>query len=147
MKTLICPISPMRIDRTVVRITGLMMALMIALYIYTGQIHFVTVIVLDYFIRAWTPLPHSPFSWLARAMADAFQLPRNPIDKAPKIFAARVGFLFALTTVVLFYVHPLGSLLVGAALMGFALLESVFDICVGCLVYTYVVLPLFGERV
>ncbi|MBW1753778.1 MAG: DUF4395 family protein [Deltaproteobacteria bacterium] len=29
--------------------------------------------------------------------------------------------------------------------MGFALLESVFDFCVGCVVYTYVVLPIFKE--
>ena len=32
MKTLICPISMQRIDRHVVRLTGLMMASMIVLY-------------------------------------------------------------------------------------------------------------------
>jgi hypothetical protein len=29
--------------------------------------------------------------------------------------------------------------------MGFALLEAVFDVCAGCLVYTYVLLPMFGD--
>jgi hypothetical protein len=33
-----------------------------------------------------------------------------------------------------------------AALLGFALLESLLNICVGCLVYTYVMFPLFTRR-
>jgi hypothetical protein len=144
MKTLICPLSTMRVDRNVVRITGLMMAAMIALYAITGQIIFVIVIAVDYLIRAFTPMRYSPFSWTACQIARLLKLDPKPIDKAPKIFAARVGFLFALATVVLYFVFPVASLVVGLALMSFALLESVFDFCVGCVVYTYIVLPVFG---
>lgn len=144
MKTLICPMSTLRIDRNVVRITGFMMATMIALYAFTGLIYFVIAITIDYFIRAFTPLQYSPFSWLACQVGRLFKLPEEPIDKAPKIFAARVGFLFALATVVLYYIDPTSSLIVGLLLMSFASLESIFDFCVGCVVYTYVVLPVFG---
>ena len=136
--------SPGRTDRNVVRITGFMMAVMIALYALTGNVLFVAVIAVDYFIRAFTSVNQSPFGWLACHVARIFNLPEHPIDKAPKIFAARVGFLFSLATVVLYFVFPPASLVVGLALMGFALLESVFDFCVGCVVYTYVVLPVFG---
>ena len=144
MKTLICPMSPGRTDRNVVRITGFMMAVMIALYALTGNVLFVAVIAVDYFIRAFTSVKRSPFGWLACHVARIFNLPEQPIDKAPKIFAARVGFLFSLATVVLYFVFPPASLVVGLALMGFALLESVLNFCVGCVVYTYVVLPVFG---
>lgn len=144
MKTLICPLSTMRVDRNVVRITGLMMAAMIALYAITGQIIFIIVIAVDYFIRAFTPMRYSPFSWMACQIARLLKLDQKPIDKAPKIFAARVGFLFALATVILYFNYPVASLVVGLLLMSFALLESVFDFCVGCVVYTYIVLPVFG---
>ncbi len=145
MKALICPVSTQRINRNVVRITGFMMATMIALYAITGSIYFIIAITIDYFIRAFTSLKYSPFSWLAYRITQLFKLKEIQIDKAPKIFASRVGFLFALATVILYNFHPTSSLIVGLTLMGFALLESVFNFCVGCVVYTYVVLPIFKE--
>ncbi|NQT68010.1 MAG: DUF4395 domain-containing protein [Desulfobacteraceae bacterium] len=145
MKALICPVSTQRINRKVVRITGFMMATMIALFAITGSIYFIIAITIDYFIRAFTSLKYSPFSWLAGQITRLFKLKEIQIDKAPKIFASRVGFLFALATVILYYFHPTSSLIVGLTLMGFALLESVFDFCVGCVVYTYVVIPIFKE--
>lgn len=41
---------------------------------------------------------------------------------------------------------PTTSLVVALALLGFALLEALLNICIGCLVYTYVILPLFTRR-
>lgn len=146
MKSLICPVSPLRINRTVVRLTGFCMAAMIGLYVWTGNIYFIVAIVVDYGVRAWTPLPYSPVSWLSHQVATALTLPAHPQDKAPKIFAARVGFLFALATLLLYWVNPMASTVIGLTLMIFALLEALADLCVGCLVYTYVVWPLLGER-
>ncbi|MCB0209051.1 MAG: DUF4395 domain-containing protein [Anaerolineae bacterium] len=145
MNTLICPISSQRISKAVVRVTGFMMALMIALYGLTGLSFFLITIAIDYFIRAFTPLQYSSFSWVAHQLTKSLRVPDEQIDKAPKLFAARVGFLFAFTAAVLFYVAPTAGFVVAFTLMGFALLESVLDICVGCLVYTYVVFPIFGK--
>ncbi|MCA9930736.1 MAG: DUF4395 domain-containing protein [Anaerolineales bacterium] len=145
MKTLICPLSTQRISRHVVRLTGLMMATMIALYLLTGNIAFIGAIVIDYSFRAFTTLPYSPFSWVAMQIVRQTDWSPKQIDKAPKIFAARVGWLFAVGTAVLYFIYPPASLIVGAALMTFALLESVLDFCVGCVVYTYIVLPLMGN--
>lgn len=145
MKTLICPLSTQRISRHVVRLTGLMMATMIALYLLTGNIAFIGAIMIDYSFRAFTTLPYSPFSWVAMQIVRQTDWSPKQIDKAPKIFAARVGWLFAVGTAVLYFIYPPASLIVGAALMTFALLESVLDFCVGCVVYTYIVLPLMGN--
>ena len=145
MKTLVCPISNQRISRHVVRLTGLMMASMIALYLLSGNLTFIIIIVVDYFIRAFTTRPFSPFSWVAAQIVRQTNWPPKQLDKAPKIFAARVGWLFALATAVLYFIYPPASLIAGAALMSFALLESIFDFCIGCFVYTYIVLRLMGE--
>ena len=115
------------------------------LYLLTDNITFIIAIVVDYLIRAFTALPYSPFSWVALQIARSFNWPPKQIDKAPKIFAARVGWLFAVATAVLYFIYPPASLIVSGTLMVFALLESVFDFCVGCVVYTYLVLPFMGE--
>jgi hypothetical protein len=130
----------------VVRVVGFMMALMIAAYAFTNSIYFIALIAIDYFIRAFTPSKYSPFSWVAHQLVQSLNLTEVQIDKAPKIFAARVGFLFALTSTALFFISPLSSLVVALVLMTFALLESVLDVCVGCLVYSHIVHPLFGRN-
>src|SRR5690349_4167618 len=109
---------------------------MIALYAITGSIVFVIVLLIDFFIRGFTQLRYSPLSWLASRIVGLTKLPEIKIDKAPKIFAARVGFLFALAATLVFFMSPTASLVIALILMGFALLEAVFNFCVGCLVYT-----------
>ncbi|GAC1391587.1 MAG: hypothetical protein NVSMB38_12440 [Ktedonobacteraceae bacterium] len=146
MKNLICPVSPLRINENTARVTGFLMATTIVLYAFTGNISFIWVTLTDYFVRAFTTLKYSPGSWLASRIVQRLQLPEVNIDKAPKIFAARVGFLFAATSLGLFYINRKISTVVGLVLMAFALLESVFNFCVGCIVYTHVVLPIFKKK-
>jgi hypothetical protein len=143
---LICPVSPVRVNENNVRVTGLLMASMIALFAITRNIIFIPIILIDFSIRAFTRLKFSPFSWLASQIVQRMHLPEVKIDKAPKIFAARVGVLFSAAILMLFYVNRKISYVVACVLMGFALLEALFNVCVGCLVYTYAVLPFFKKK-
>jgi hypothetical protein len=146
MKSLLCPISPLRASEATVRLTGVLVAALIGLYALTGAMLVPLALASDYALRAFTRRPYSPLSWLASQLVRALNLPDRTIDKAPKIFAARVGFLFAGASAVLALPYPAGSLAVAFTLMGFALLEAVLNICVGCLVYTYIMLPLFTKH-
>ena len=145
MKSVVCPISTERVDSHVVRLTGLMMACMIALYLVTGNLIFIVAILIDYFLRAFTKLSYSPLSWVAAQIVRGFKMQPKQIDKAPKIFAARVGWLMALLTAVFHFIYPPAAIAIAATLMIFALLESVFNFCAGCVIYGRIVLPLMGE--
>ena len=146
MKTLICPLSPERIDGNVARTTGFFMALLIALSLAAGSPIPAGLAAIDYAIRAFTPYPLGPVSWLARQSNRALDVDAHTINRAPKIFAARVGFLFALATTCLLLPTGAGlsAFIVGGTLLLFALLESLADLCMGCIVYTYLILPVFG---
>lgn len=50
----------------------------------------------------------------------------------------------AVSAVVLLPISPPASIAMAAALAGFNVLDGVFNLCVGCVVYTYLVLPYFG---
>lgn len=143
MKSLICPVSPLQVNESAVRIVGFMVAIIMSLFVATGKIYFAWLLVADFYIRAFTSIKHSPLSWAAERLIRTFNIQGRKIQKAPKIFAARVGFLFSLFVCITFYLglHST-SIIIGMLLVGFALLESVFKICVGCQVYTYVILPL-----
>lgn len=146
MTGLICPISPLRINEQVARITAFLIASLVILYIVTLSPYIPLFLIADFFIRGFTSLKYSPLSWLAATISNGLKLPVVMTGKAKKIFSARVGFLFAVAMVVLFYANPLSSTIVGGVLVGFALMESLLNICVGCLVYTYVVFPWFAQK-
>ncbi len=78
--------------------------------------------------------------WLARIL----RLREKPIDKAPKIFAARMGFVMALAICLLYMAGLLtASKVVAGVLVFFAGLEFAIAFCAGCTIYTLFVLPFF----
>ena len=140
---LICPVSPERVDENRVRVTALGVILMMGAYFWTGWIIFPALVALDFYIRAFTKLPYSPISWLARYFVERMGTHPIWIDKAPKIFAARIGLLLALIALAAALLGwSLAAYIAGSTLVLFAFLECGLNFCAGCWVYTYVVYPL-----
>jgi hypothetical protein len=145
MKALICPVSVEKINNNVARITGFMMASMIGAFFATDNIVFMAIIALDYLVRSVPGVKFSPFSGLAHLIVTSLGLNKRQIGKGQKIFAARIGLVFSLTSTILFYFDPIASIIVAGILMFFALLESLFDICAGCILYSFIIYPLFEK--
>lgn len=144
MKSLICPISDQRVNENTVRITALFVVLLLALFLILPNPVIPALLLIDFFIRAFTKLRYSPLSWLASRVVHAIGLPLVEIDKAPKVFAARIGVLFS----VLVLGFSLAGLTIPAifaagVLTLFASLECGLNFCAGCWVYTYVVIPIY----
>ena len=140
---LICPVSPERVDENRVRVTALGVILMMGLYFWTGWVFIPALVAVDFYIRAFTKLPYSPISWVAGNFVQRMGTRPIWIDKAPKIFAARIGLLLTLiTTTAAFLGWSLAAYLAGSTLVVFAFLECGLNFCAGCWVYTYVVYPL-----
>jgi len=137
IKSLACPMSFERIDKNVVRVSAIITSGIIALYTAPSLASTTTVLILmlalagDYAVRVFTS-QLSPIGWLGRQLTRRFGMKPKPMDKAPKIFAVRVGFIFAASSVGLFFVDPTIAIGVGLGLMAFNLLDGVPDICVGC---------------
>ena len=115
-------------------------------YTVTLSPYIVLLLIVDFYIRAFTSLKYSPLSWIAAQINQLFKLPVIMTDKAKKIFSARVGFLFAVAIFLTYFLNPLISVFLSLVLVTFALLESLLNICVGCLVYTYFVFPYFRPK-
>jgi type IV secretory pathway VirB2 component (pilin) len=100
----------------------------------------------DFFIRAFTEIKFSPLSYASHHLSNAFHFPVRMIDKAPKIFAARLGFLMTIFITGLFvFGLKILSIIVAGIMIVFASLEFLFAICVGCMIYTYLVLPFYKK--
>jgi hypothetical protein len=140
---LICPVSEERVDENRVRVTALGVVFTMGAYFVTGFPLFPALLVADFIIRAFTRLKYSPLSFVAHHFVKVIGTQPVLIDKAPKVFAARIGFIFTSITTLGALLHlPLLAYISGSVLVLFAFLECGLNFCMGCWVYTVVVYPL-----
>ncbi|KOH44991.1 DUF4395 domain-containing protein [Sunxiuqinia dokdonensis] len=144
MKNLFCPISNERINEQVPRITALLVIVAVVLAFALDSLVVMAFVAADFFIRAFTKIKFSPLSCVAYWMTQMLNLPAKPIDKAPKIFAARMGFVMSLAFAVLFAAQlNTAAVVIAGVLVFFAGLEFAFAFCAGCTIYSYLVLPFY----
>jgi hypothetical protein len=144
---LICPVSNERVDENRVRTTAFGTLTMMGLFFLTKNPIFPGILMLDFYIRAFTKLKYSPLSYLAYLFVKAIRTEPVWIDKAPKMFAARVGFLLtSLTAAAALLQLPLMAMVTGSTLVLFSFLECGLNFCAGCWVYTFVVFPLVRKK-
>ena len=147
MKQLICPVSSEKVDEQRTRLNAFFTILLLAAGIYYKSIILLLVLLVDFYIRAFSNTQFSPVGYVSAGVARLMQLRKKPIDKAPKIFAARMGFVMTILITGLFLAdYQVASIVVAAILIFFATLEFVLGICVGCYIYTYLVLPAYKKK-
>lgn len=144
---LVCPVSSERVDENRVRTTAFGTLTLMGLFLMTGNPVFLGIMLLDFYIRAFTRLKYSPLSFLAHLFVKAIGTSPVWIDKAPKMFAARVGFILTSLTLAAALLNlPLLATITGATLVLFSFLECGLNFCAGCWVYTFVVYPLVRKK-
>jgi Domain of unknown function (DUF4395) len=134
-----CPISDKRLNEISIRIGAGFVLFLAVLAIVFHNILIVILLGVDFFIRGFTRYPISPVSSASRFVTNVFSFKPNGVNAGPKIFAAKIGFLFCLTISILYFnrAHLFGDM-VGVVLCGCAGLESFFGVCLGCHFYTRV---------
>lgn len=147
MKNIVCPISDQRVNEFVIRLNALFAIAIVVLAFVFNSVLLLLFLMADFFIRAFTEIKYSPVSYTSHYMVNALNLPVKLIDKAPKVFAARLGFLMTAAIAGLFALNSTtASLIVSGILVFFAALEFFFAICIGCKIYTYLILPFYKNR-
>ncbi len=148
MLHLVCPVSFQQIDSNVSRLTVFMNAVLMAVFMFTLQPILLYIVSVDYFIRATGKKKYSPMGFLSGQVVKLLGLPPKMIDMAQKVFASRLGFLCAfLGTIFIHLDWPVAAMSIIGFFMLLATLDSVFDLCVGCLIYRFFVFPWLGHKV
>ena len=131
-----CPISFKTIDERVARVNGALTVLALAITVFGGLPWLLLPLGADFFIRAFLEPKYSPFAAIARKLLKAMGLAPKMTNAGPKIFAARLGFLFCALIYALYWSgFSLAANTVACLFMFFAFLEAAFGFCVACKVY------------
>jgi Domain of unknown function (DUF4395) len=146
--SIICPISTERISESIVRKVATQVTLLSVVYFLFPTVLIPLFLAFDFAIRSFTELNISVLGNIAKVWNRKFPPSQSKMtDRAPKRFAAGVGFVFSL---VIAFTFALGfvktSFIVTFFLAICASLEAFLSICVGCYVYTFLNLAKFLEK-
>lgn len=129
-------------DENVVRIIAGLVLIIATLGLLLHSRALFLLLTIDFALRAFTYQP-APLAAGARLIARSLQLSPYPIFAAPKRFAAGLGFIFSLVLFVLLSLNSdTAAYFTGSLLIICALLESVFRICAGCYLFSWIVAPI-----
>jgi len=141
-KTIACPVSFHKINENVARIAAfLTIVITVTAVLFKLPVLSVT-LGLDFALRAFTTGTYSPIKYASKQVFNISGLSEKIGDAAPKKFAAGIGFVFSISIALLQLVqYYSAAYLVAATLIFCASLEAFAGYCLGCVIYTYLVLP------
>ena len=131
-----CPISTRRVDANMARIISFQVALFTMIFLVSQESFFVLLILLDFFIRALRQSNFSPFQIVGHFALKGWGIAPKLCDESPKRFALYLGLGTSLF-IVIFFVAGFTTLasVLSIILLICALLETLFDFCIGCKIY------------
>ena len=131
-----CPISIRRVDSNMVRIISFQVALFTVILLLTQESVFALVLFFDFFMRTIRQSKFSPFQIVGQFVVTGWGIAPKLCDESPKRFALYLGLITSLFLVV-FYLAGFTTLATSIAviLLICALLETLFDFCIGCKIY------------
>lgn len=137
MNTVFCPISNKKIDNNVSRLTVFFTVTFMTAFIFTRNPIYMIIATTDTAIRAWLDVKYSPLKWMASKAINSIKISPDTIDLAKKTFASRLGMLCGLVSVFFYFLgFEWTSLFVAGFWLLLAILDAVFNFCLGCVIYS-----------
>ncbi len=129
------------IDETRVRLVAAQVFILTLVTILSGWSLLAAFLTIDFALRAFTGLP-SLLAIIAKGVAAKLPITPKSIFAPPKRFAALLGFMFSCgITLFLALGMSTAAYVTGGILAACALLEAMFNVCLGCYVYNWIVIP------
>jgi hypothetical protein len=136
-----CPVSKNSIDENKTRIIAFLVIVLAGTGVYDVNCYLMGLLGIDFVIRAFTNGNASPLKLVAIGVSKLFHIKEKKGNAAPKMFAAGMGMTFCFIITVLQLTHFIpASQVVGILLIICAILECFFGYCLGCKVYTFLMM-------
>lgn len=134
----VCPIVDFKINKKVARLNALFSLVIFILFIFTEIKFFLFLLCLDFFFRAFLRGRYSVISFLNKFLLRLFKIKPFMVNAGPKMFAARLGFLFcSLISLSYLFGFIFISNFLSSIMVILASLELFFGFCFGCKIYTF----------
>jgi hypothetical protein len=134
-----CPISFKQVNERAVQINAALAIFSIIFFFFTPYKWIILILAIDFFIRGFLNVSYSFYSAISKTILRIFKIKPIMVNAGPKIFAAKIGFIFCCMIAVSYLLnfHRI-SLIIGSIFVFFAALEAIFRFCLACRVYPFI---------
>lgn len=134
-----CPISFEQVNERTAQINAGLTVFSVMIFLFTPYKWIIFILAVDFFIRGFLKLSYSYYSTVSKTILSIFKIEPIMVNAGPKIFAARIGFIFC-CIIILSYLFNLQkiSLIICSIFMFFAALEAIFRFCLACKIYPFI---------
>ena len=131
-----CPISLRRVDSNMVRAISFQVALFTVILLVTQESIFALILLFDFLMRTLRLSQFSPFHIISKFVLTGWGVAPRLCDESPKRFALYMGLVTSLFLVLLYTAgFTTFATVITVILLICALLETLFDFCIGCKIY------------
>ena len=135
----VCPVSYQQVNERVAQLNAVLVILSMLVFVFTPFKLIIIIMAFDFVLRGFVNPAYSLFSAISKTVVRLLKIKALMVNADPKIFAAKIGFLFASSIALTHYLgYQQLSLALGSILVLFATLEAVFRFCLACKIYPYV---------
>ncbi len=135
---IICPVDFVTVNEYKIRVIAFLVFILSIAFLITGYWIIAVFMCIDFFLRAFVNGKLSILSYTANYILTKTALGNKPVDRAPKKFAAQMGFVLTLLISITGYTHYNYIAFIGAiTLIIFSSLESLIGFCAGCYIYHF----------
>ena len=134
-----CPIAFKQVNERAVQINAALAVVIMLLFFFTPHRWLIVILSIDFFVRGFLNSSYSFFNAISKTIVRIFKIQPLMVNAGPKIFAARIGFIFCcIITLSYLLNYSTISLIVGYVFVFFAALEAIFRFCMACKIYPVV---------
>ncbi len=135
----VCPVSYQQVNERVAQLNAVLVILTMLVFVFTPFKLIIVIMAFDFVLRGFVNPAYSLFTAISKSVLRVLKIKPLMVNADPKVFAAKIGFLFSSSIALTFYLGFLQlSLVLGSILVLFAALEAVFRFCLACKIYPYV---------
>lgn len=147
MRPVACPSSQEKINENVARTIAFLVVVILLAGIYLKSPLVFMALAADFCLRAFTKGKYSPLKYISKNITGYFHIRERMTDAAPKKFAAALGLLFSAAIAACLWMHyDFCADVLTSIILICAGLECFVAFCLGCIIYTYVVLPFLSKE-
>lgn len=136
----LCPISSSIINSSEFKVAGLVYIFLLFGYLFSGYLFLIGYTLVDILMRL-SSLSKSPVLSFSAVVVKVAKLKYSPRNEAPKRFALMLGSIMLLSIMLAhLYSFDVLAFVITLNLVLLKLLDVVLDYCVGCKLYSYLML-------
>ena len=135
-----CPLSFEQVNERAVQINATLAFCSILIFFFSPYKWVIFILAIDFLIRGFLKAKYSFYSAISKTILRIFKIKPIMVNAGPKIFAAKLGFIFCCIVAASYFLNfHVVSYVAGSIFLFFAALEALFRFCVACKVYPYIV--------